>query len=221
MRCLKIKYVACLLGLTGLMLGIGCKKDDGYYDFKNNAQAFNGSTYEYLQSKKGMFDSLLKVLAITPLGDSLKKGNNTLFAPTDLCFKAMMENLNAIRKVQGKDALHLGTVDKDELDSLLEKYIIRGIIPSDSMTYADGLMIYTMQTGYPMHGKQRATDATGYVGGGPHYIDFSDTKRTQYIISWVGTVTSSIDLRTKNGVVHVLKDDHVIGFNEFMTRLNN
>jgi uncharacterized surface protein with fasciclin (FAS1) repeats len=221
MRCFNIKYTACVLGLAGLILAIGCKKDNGYYDYKNNAQVFNGSTYEYLKAKPGMFDSLVKVLDVTALADSLKEGQYTLFAPTDLSFKFMMENLNAVRKVQGKGPLHLGTVDKDELDSIIIKYVLRGATPSDSMTFADGLALTSIQTGYPMHGKQHSTDATGYVGGGPHFIEFSDTKRSQYIRMWISATTSSIDLRTKNGVINVLRDDHVIGFNEFITRLNN
>jgi hypothetical protein len=54
------KYMSVLL--LGSMLVAGCSKDKGDYNYINSTVAFPGTTYDYLKSKKGIFDSLLFVI---------------------------------------------------------------------------------------------------------------------------------------------------------------
>jgi hypothetical protein len=45
-------------------------------------------------------------------------------------------------------------------------------------------------------------------------------RKSKYTREWVTTTTQSVNLATTTGMVHVLRDDHAFGFDEFVLRLN-
>ena len=207
-------------GLVILFLYAGCKKDNGYYAHENTIHQFSGNTYDFLKSQVGVYDSFLYVIDKVGLTDSLKDGNYTVFAPTNASFQEAISNMNNLRKAQGRPLLYLATVAEDELDSMTTRYLIRGVIPSDSMSGQDGINLTSARYDYIMHGKYVSTRAEGYTEGGPGVIEFSNTKRVIYTRQWSTSQTVAVDIRTSNGLVNVMDRNHIFWFDEFIGRVN-
>lgn len=210
----------CVLILGIVLLMNACKKDGGDYRYSNAQHLFPGNSYEYLKSNTGRFDSLLLVLDRLHLSDSLKTGKYTLFAPTNTSFRFVLENLNDIRKAKQLPPIYLQQADSAQLDTMMTKYIVRQVFNAGDMNYADGITMYSVRYTYSMNGRQRTTNAEGVIGGGPAYLEYSDMRKSKYTREWVTTTTQSVNLATTTGMVHVLRDDHAFGFDEFVLRLN-
>jgi len=200
--------------LIALFLSFGsCKKNDGAYDRSDaKDQPLNGSVYDYLNSKPGMFDSLLYVVDRLGLTDTLKKEDITLFAPTNESFIQVVNKKNLGRTLKGKPPVFLKDVDPAFLDSLMCRYIIRGTYSADSLRLIDGVMLNSVRYNYPMNAKLNTANASGYVGGGPGTIDFYFTKRSVFTIDWIKTTADAINIKTANGYVHILENTHPFGF---------
>ncbi|SEW52991.1 carbohydrate-binding protein [Chitinophaga arvensicola] len=207
-------------GLVILFLYAGCKKDSGYYDHENVIHEFKGNTYEFLKSQTGVYDSFLLVIDRAGLTDSLKKGNYTVFAPTNASFSEAISNMNNLRKAQGRPLLYLSTAAANEMDSMVTRYIIPGIIPSDSMSKQDGIDMRGVRYNYRMHGRYVSTRSEGYTEGGPGIIEFSNTKNVIYTRQWSTSTTVTVDIKTTNGLVNVMDRNHIFGFDEFIGRIN-
>ncbi|PST82431.1 ATP/GTP-binding protein [Pedobacter yulinensis] len=197
----------------------GCQKDGGYYDPEPIQGQFEGNTYQYLKSKPGVFDSLIKVIDRMGLQATLSDSNVTLFAIANPSFQLSLTNLNRLRRASDKDPLFLSNIDGVQLDTMASYYIVRGSLPTDSMLLQDGKNLRSVRFGYPMHAKVTRRSASGQTGAGPEVIDFSNTKKSQFIRYWAGATTASNNIRTRNGIVHILSQDHLFGFDEFVTRL--
>lgn len=216
-----IKMLTGLLitcSLTGLLY-TGCKKDKGFYAYENQLKTFDGNIYEFLESQH-QYDSFLLAVNRVALDDSLRTGAYTVFAPADVSFNQAIESMNTLRNMQDRPQMHIGTVPLEQLDSLVCRYIVRGVVRADSMLFQDGLTLPAVRYAYPMHGKLTYTDAEGHVKGGPGVIRFSDTKGVIYTNRWSSATTMAIDIRTTNGIVNILEKDHMFGFDEFIRRMN-
>jgi len=213
---MKTNYI--ILIAIGISLLSSCAKDGGYYDRKLETVVYNGTVYEYLKSKPGVFDSLIKV--IDRIGDQSILDNEeiTLFAPTNQSFQLAIQNLNNTRRIAEEPFEYLANVELVHLDTMTSQYIIRGKLPTDSMQKQDGIPLTSFKYGYPMHSKINYINSSGYVAGGPTVINFSDTKQSLFLRNWVTTPTISINIKTKNGIVHILNNEHVFGFNDFVRR---
>jgi hypothetical protein len=199
-----------------------CKKDSIYHDYENTIKEFDGTALQYLQAQKNTFDSLLLVLDRLPdLKDSLSTKSITLFAPTNQSFQAAIKNLNIERKAQGKSLMYLKNCDLAELDVLTTRYILRGTRTTDSYApFADGLNLNSIKYNYPMHIQYNKLNASGFVGGGPQSVIFSDPKGSIFEKYWENANTNAVNIKTKNAIVNVLAPLHDYGFNEFIIRVN-
>lgn len=221
MKKLKNIFGEVALGLCccAIFLHSGCGKDNGFYNEIDNDKNIPLNTYDYLKSKRGVYDSLLLVIDRVGLADTLRNESVTLFALSNSNFKLAMTNLNNLRRTTGKDPLFLSNVDIKHLDTLITKYIIRGIYTSEALDEQDGLTFYGVRYSRMMHGKLAASTSSGYGNGGPAYIKLDDTKQSIFVKNWVSTTTGSVNIKTTNGIVHIIEPNHVFGFNEFVTRL--
>lgn len=199
-----------------------CKKDSGAYNFENQVNEYDGNLYEYLKSQPGVYDSLLKVAdRVSWFKDSLRTDANfTLFAPTNRSFTIALLNLNNVRVADKRPKINLGTAKLEQLDTMLNRYLIRGKYTTDSLLLTDGAILGTSRYNYEMHGMEVNSNAYGFVKGGPKTIMYSDMKGSQYIVQWQRTTTQAVNIFTKNAVVHVLNPAHEFGFSEFTQRLN-
>ncbi|MCU7549416.1 fasciclin domain-containing protein [Chitinophagaceae bacterium LB-8] len=215
----------CLVAISMFSL-TSCRKDDTYYNYKTTAGAYNGTTYEYLQSQTGLYDSLLLVLGrVTGLADSLKTGSVTLFAANNSSFSLALQNINQARKDSLPKVLPpvtLSTMDSTTLDMFLARYIIPGKLASDSLKgYTDGRMAASIRYGYNMQVQYVPTNAAGFLNGGPKAICFSDPKNSLFVKNWVRVNTMTVDIKTSNGIVHLLPPGHDFGFGYEFIRLIN
>lgn len=215
----RISIFIATVAIMGLFLVNSCTKDQGYYEPVALDKDFAGDTYAYLQSKPGVYDSLLQAIDRLGLESTLRDSNITLFAMTNQSFQLAITNLNNIRSLADRMPEYIATIDYDHLDTMLTQYIIRGKYVSDSLEKQDGLMLQGVRHGYPMHAKLTRATSSGFLQGGPTLIDFSDTKMSQFRRDWITTTTGSINVGTSNGVVHVVNNDHVFGFEDFVSRL--
>ncbi|MFC3196066.1 fasciclin domain-containing protein [Parapedobacter deserti] len=204
--------------LAGLMVA-ACAKDSGYYRPTAVENQFDGDTYTYLKSKPGVYDSLLRVIDRMELEPTLRDSNITLFALTNESFQLAITNLNNIRLLADRPSEYLSTINARHLDTMITQYIIRGKYPTDSMMLQDGIALEAVRHGYPMHAQLAHTTSSGFLGGGPSTISFSDTKKSQFRRNWISTNTGSINIATDNAFVHVISNDHVFGFGDFVSRL--
>jgi hypothetical protein len=228
------KYLVALL-LGALIFQVGCKREAGYYKQENINTGTDLNMYDYLKSKTGVYDSLLFLIDAFKMKAYLTDSNVTLFAPSNSSFQTAMLNLNNIRRAQNKNAVFLreivvGTTtvkkelakkkaDSMNLDTMVSRYIIRGLFKSGDFSVGDGRELISARSAFPMHGKRLYADAQGWQNGGSEVIEFANTKRSVFVPNWATTTTSSVNIQAKNGVIHLLEPDHVFGFDEFSRRL--
>lgn len=216
-----LQWPILVLALMAMTL-TACKKNSEYYNYENTVKEFKGNVFEYLQAQPHTFDSLLLVLDRLPdLKDSLSNENVTFFAPTNASFQVAIKNLNIQRKIDGKMPLYLQNCDLASLDILTCRYIINGGRTTDSYAAAvDGTFLQSIKYNYPMHVQYDKLNASGFVGGGPQSVIYSDPKGSIFVKNWERSNTNAVNIKAKNGVINILAPLHDYGFNEFVVRVN-
>jgi len=175
----------------------------------------------------------------------------TVFAVPNGCFQEAITRLNNYRHVKGKgDDIYLKdlliepfvvieklpgeTPEADsiiiehpydyrlQLDSLVSRYIFRGTLNTDSLqTYVDGLHTQDFQFNYRMHIQYERQSASGVTGMGGRRLVLSDKNGTQLATKWDRSETQAIDIKTKNGYVHILNNGHEFGFSKLISEFQN
>ncbi len=204
------------------LFALACKKDDGAYNYENEANVFDGNAYAYLKSQTGKYDSLLKVCErVSWAKDTLTNGKAiTLFSLTNRNFSVALNALNNLRLSQNKKALSIANLDADQLGILLDRYIVTNKITTDSLHFADGAFLTSTRFKYGMNAQELNSNASGYVFGGPKGVVYSDVKNSQYTKEWKSATTQAVNIETNNAIIHVLSASHEFGFGEFLIRLN-
>ncbi|PSL46254.1 hypothetical protein CLV51_103230 [Chitinophaga niastensis] len=220
----KRNYYAGTLCLLLLMVGLvftGCQKDGGYKEYTKGDTQTDANMYDYLKSRTGVFDSMVIVIDRLGLKRVMSNTQITVFGITNTSFVTALRNLNVLREKEGLGTLSLADLDQKNLDTLFCRYLIPGVYATDSLRqYPDGRGINSIKYAREMNLQLFTQAASGYDGGGPKYIIYSDTKASFYISKWVRANTMSMDTYARNGVLHVLSGDHEFGFNEFISRFN-
>lgn len=230
------KYVASML-VVAVVFQTGCKKEKGYYDVASVSATGTTNTYQYLKSKTNVYDSLLLLVDRLGIAKTLSDSTVTVFAPQNSSFQIAITNLNAVRKAAGQTPIYLSQIaaggkgitnaklkakaiqDSTMIDTLVSRYIIRRKFVSKDFAIGDGQFIYSVRGGYPMHGQRVYADAQGYQNGGSEIIQFSNTRRSLFTDRWQKALTSSVNIQTTNGIVHLLQPNHSFGFEEFVSRM--
>ncbi|MES2426465.1 MAG: hypothetical protein V4560_05805 [Bacteroidota bacterium] len=230
------KYLVAILVIV-LIFQTGCKKESGYYQSAPVINTSNLTTYDYLKSKAGVYDSLLFLVDKFGIKKTLTDSAVTLFAPSNSSFQIAIQNLNQARAKVGQTPIYLAQIaaggvqvtnsrlkpkairDSAQLDTMTSMYIIRKLFYAEDFAIGDGQTVFSVRGGYPMHGQRIFADAEGFQGGGSEVIQFANTKRSLFIARWSTTTTSSVNIKTKNGIVHLLRGDFGFGFDQFVSRL--
>lgn len=222
-----MKLNAIIIASLIVLAIAGCNKvDSTYKNVKAPEITFPGNAYEYLQSKSGVFDSLLKAINRVPgLADTLKKKEVTLFAPNNRSFELALFNINQARmdSVPHLNPVAINSINVDVLDSTLCKYIIKGKIKSNELynTLSDGRDVETVKYNYVMNMKLLFTNANGYVAGGPTMLNYSDRNGSIFTRYWITTQTATIDISADNAVINLLASGHDFGFGSTFIRAVN
>jgi hypothetical protein len=213
--------ISCLLVLIAGLLIAGCQKDGGYKAYTKGQTQIDANMYDYLKSRVGVFDSMVLVIDRVGLKRVMSNTQITLFAVTNTSFITAMRNLNVLREKEGLPPVSLMDLDKAHLDTLFCRYVVPGVYPTDSLReYPDGRGINSLKYSREVNLQLYSQAASGYGGGGPKYVIYSDTKGSFYINRWIRANTISMDTYVRNGVMHILSGDHEFGFNEFISRFN-
>lgn len=201
-----------------------CKKgNDYYYNYNDEASVYDGTILKYLESKPETYDSLLLVLDRFPsIRQALDSDETfTLFAPTNRSFEIAVDALNTTRALTNKQPLYLEDVPGNDLDSLVSRYIFESELDIDELKpFIDGLNIDSYKYGYRMHAQYNVLSASGLINGGQQQIIFSDVNNSIFQRYWQNINTSAVNIKTKNGVIHVLASGHDFGFNKFTSKFS-
>lgn len=218
---MKRKNQWLLLLLTGICIGaLSCKKE---YFAGGNLQkgVFNISSYEFLKTKPFQFDTLVTVVELAGLKETIDKENVTFFAPTDHAIKKSMDMLNQMRYVESKDSIFIKDIPPYIWKKYLSEYIIRDKYLLKDIARYDPLQlnVYPGQymasyNGYIMNLGVRFSDYQGTKDVGPRTVIFTNIGDIGNPLNISSEVATS-DLQTTNGVIHVLNDNHVFGFSSF------
>ncbi|GAA4311271.1 carbohydrate-binding protein [Compostibacter hankyongensis] len=199
----------CLLALQA------CQKDNEFRNAKP-VQEVGLNSYDFLSQQQGLYDTLLYLLRKTGLDEQVKKEAVTFFVPQDFSIFAAMDNLNYNRKQRGQQPnWTLDSIPAAVWDTLLSRYLVKGIINSDSVDLADGVTLNTL-AGHAMNARTVHVNASGIEDGGPILIQYNDMNDSRFIRDWVPATTQTADLKTQNGEIHVLDTKHIFGFNSFI-----
>jgi hypothetical protein len=228
------RYLVAFL-FSAIIFQVGCKKEKGYYSTPNLTTGTSLNIYDYLKSKPGVYDSLLLVIDQLKMQGTLRDSSISLFAVSNSSFQIAIKNLNDARRANDKKAIFLRELasgfaankndlekaknDSSHLDTMVSRYIIKGLFKSTDFSVGDGRELFSVRGSYPMHGKRQYADAQGMQNGGPEVIEFANTKRSVFTPNWAFAYTSSVNIQAKNGIVHLIQTDHVFGFDEFVRRL--
>ncbi|HVI48122.1 MAG TPA: carbohydrate-binding protein [Chitinophaga sp.] len=194
----------------------GCEK--GMDDYRNAKPASEVpvSTYDFLKQQGDLYDTLVLLIDRTKLTDTLKNQTVTFFVPQDISIATALYNLNFTRSKLGyKGNWTLDSVPLKVWDSLLRRYIVRGVVNADSLRYADGTDLISLY-GHAMNGKTSGTNASGAVNGGTQLVLYSDKNDSRFSKDWSVATTQNVDVKTKNGMMHILESKHVFGFTSFV-----
>ncbi|SKC07693.1 Fasciclin domain-containing protein [Sphingobacterium nematocida] len=217
-----LRQFLLLFPLIALVFGSCEKGDDFYYDYQAEEKVYEGTIYAYLKSHKGVYDSLLRVLDRVP--DLRRKLDNadstlTLFAATNRSFEIAVGSLNTTRKLTGKAPLYLEDVKLEDLDSMVNRYVLNQPYYTETLApFIDGQMVTSTKTDYKMHIQFQVLNASGFVGGGQRQLVFSDTNNSIFQRYWQRVNTLAVDVKTSNGVIHILSGGHDFGFNKFTSK---
>ncbi len=206
-----------------------CKGDEYYTDGGLANGKFEGTVMQYLMSKPKEFDSLVQIIKLAGLDETLSSEEVTFFAPTDVNIKSLIGRLDqggVNRRLynEGKDTIKvLGDVDSEIWRKYLLRYVFRG--KNKLMDYPQidfqQKVIYPGQIYYSLNNSVANVgvvykDANGirYMGYRQLNISFiPDVSRPND--NWVTVPVSSSDIEPSNGVVHVLQvSGSQLGFNQ-------
>jgi hypothetical protein len=109
-----------------------------------------------------------------------------------------------------------------QLDSLVSRYVFRGALNSEFLTaYADGMHNQDFQFNYRMHIQFEQQNASGIEGMGRRRLILSDENNTQLAANWDRSESQTIDIKTKNGYIHILNPGHEFGFSKLISQFQN
>lgn len=208
-----------LVIIIGTIFLSACKKD--YYIDGGLAKAqYDGSIYDYLSNDPYWFDTVTYIIDRAGLKDMLSNDTVTFFAPTDDAIKAVMVALNQTRYANVEDSVHIQDIDSSVWRYFLSMYILKGKYLAQNFARVDPVNV----TAYP--GIDYVTYGGFIVNIGLEYGDYNNVQAVGARIILLTDITNdpnnfrsdpavtvmSSDIQPTNGVLHVLNNNNILGF---------
>lgn len=209
-----------LVLICGLAMLQACSKDDYYVDGGLADPVYNGTIYNYLEEKKLYFDTIKHIVDLAGLKDMFSNDTITFFAPTDDAVKQAMLAINAVRWSLDQDSVHIDDIGQEVWRKFLGMYIMEGKrvagtfprVNPDNISAFPGIN-YVMLDGYILNIGLVYTNYNGVEAVGPRLLQLTDItfdpsnfRNNPYVM------IASSDIQPKNGVIHALKNNHLLGF---------
>lgn len=222
-----------LPSLLILLIGFSCSKD--YFDDSGTHKAkFDGNMLQYLQvngqDERGLFDSLLTVINLAGLENTVANDKITFFAPTDFSIGYAIRQLNLRLFNDGQDTVtQLSEVDGRVWKKILEGYMIKGNLGIVDFPQVDTMELnafpgalyqtldedLTMNVGVVFHDLKNDGVTIKYQG--PRQLVYSyipDMSNPKSF--WINGYVSTSNIEPTNGRLHVIRYlDHQLGFTPF------
>nr|WP_068888807.1 fasciclin domain-containing protein [Pedobacter panaciterrae] len=204
------------IAFIGILFIVGCGDKyfaDGGNQPSNQSGVLGVSTMDYLKSQSE-FDTLTTLIRLTGLEEAVNSKGNTFLAPRDYSIHNYFELL--FTDPENKPAT-LDAIPKEEMDKIAQ--ILKNyIIPNEEIVRSKLLTTYSYVT--TLGGKRARfnivqQDYLGNVNMGAKSIIFSlNTSPTGQPERYQSIQVATADLRSTNGVLHLLNSDtHIFGFN--------
>jgi len=213
------RIISFMLCSCIILVFASCKKEY-FKDTGTHKGIFAGNSAQYLGTNPLLFDTVAYVINKSGLEDVLAKEQVTFFVPTDRAVKFAMDALNDYRFTVGKDSAQMSNIPAGVWRKFLSRYIIRGKYMARDFARRDELKLeafpgqyFETLDGFVMNIGLIYSNYGGVDAVGPRtlrltYIkDLADPTRDRTLSD-----VASSDLQTDNGVVHVLMDGHLFGF---------
>ena len=223
----KGKSFICLLGvLFSAILLNSCQTDDYLIDGGKSNPYFEGTVMEYLESRKDLFEDLVTVIKLTKWKDIFSDENSelTFFAPTDFSIDRSVDNLNRyLYDMAGLDKItDLSQVKPKVWEDMIGMYVVEGKYRLNDIAQIDTVALSTFpgQTNYTYDKTYKLTmgvcygDANGIKYAGYRQIMCANQDYGIPIYAYV----ASCNIEPHNGIVHVLRFDHIFGYSAITFR---
>ena len=219
-----IKKLIPLAVCTILLSGMGCQKKDYFENTGTHEANFQGNVLQYLQSKPGMFDSVVKIIQLAGMNQVFENEEITFFAPADSSIRSTLRFLNSSLAMLGQpEVKRMEQIKPEVWRQQLSRYLFKGkkgmndfpqLDPANVSAYPG--RIYSSYSGEIMNVGVIYNDAGGvkYAGYRQLVLSFIPSQSTPLDYqSWYPVVVASVNIAPTNGYVHALKfSQHNFGF---------
>ncbi|HRP54920.1 fasciclin domain-containing protein [Agriterribacter sp.] len=205
------------IALVTVVFVSGCSKDyfaDGGVLDPDETATLGMSTMDYLKSRPDVFDTLTALITLTGLEGAVNADGSTFLAPKNY---SIHNYFNLVFPDPEKRPKTFGDFTDEEMEAIAE--ILKNyIIPGKEVVRSGLGTAYSYDTTY---GGVKArfnivqSDYLGNVNMGARNIVFSLNKGMPGTFEiYLSVPVETADLRSTNGIVHVLAaDSHIFGFN--------
>ena len=219
-----------VLSLLSLIIIWSCSDDDYLISTGIHEAQFEGTIFDYLNSKPIHFDSVTKIIELAGMEEVFNEDTITFFAPSNPSIIQSVRALNANLYSRGQDTVSdLNQVSPEVWRELLSLYIVEGEYLLKDIPQLDTINLdafsgqgFISYGGRPMNVGVVYFDAgeVQYAGYRQLYYSYMSNLANQEE-SMINVAVASSDIQPNNGVVHVLRYvNHPFGFREniFVTR---
>ncbi len=206
--------------LLAITLAIASCKKDYFVDGGLSDPHYDGSIYDYLKAKPYWFDTVTYIIEQAGMKELLENDTVTFFSPTDDAVKAAMESLNAYRYDNVEDSVYLEDIDPEVWRYFLSMYILKGRFLAKDFArvdpdniYAYSGIDYITSEGFIVNIGLLYQDYKGVQDVGARIIRLTDiTADPDHFRNCPAVTVMTSDIQPKNGVLHVLNNNYVLGF---------
>lgn len=205
------------IAFIGILFSIGCS--DKYFEDGGNLPADqNGnlqvSTMDYLKNNPASFDTLATLLSLTNLEAQVNAKGNTFLAPRDYSIHNYFKLIFTDPEKTPKTLAEIPQEEMDKIKVILSNYII----PNEEIVRNKLATTYSYTstaTGTKARFNILKGDYLGNVNMGAESVVFSLNMSPAGMREVYQSVqVATADLRSTNGIVHVLtSESHILGFN--------
>lgn len=208
-----------LLILLATILLSSCNNDDYLIDGGISSPYYDGNVMEFLESRPDLFDDLVKVVKMTKWENVFRNESEeiTFFAPTDFSIENSVTYLNDyLYKYTNKDKITDFSQIKPEVwEDLLAMYVMKGKYRLKDIAQIDTVALSTFpgQTNFTYDESYKMTMGVYYEDA--NGIKYAGARRVLYSYPDAGRIysyVSTCNLEPHNGIIHVLRLDHYLGF---------
>lgn len=196
----------------------GCSSNDYLVDGGKSNPYYDGNVMQYLESRPDLFKDLVTVIKLTKWEDILKNEEVTFFAPTDFTIAKSVDRMNYnLYNYKGMDKItDLSQVKPKVWEDLIGMYVMEGKYRLNDIAQLDTAAVsaFPGQTNFTYDRSYKMTMGVCY--GDANGIKYAGYRQVMYAYQDFGypeyAYVSSCNIEPVNGIVHVLRLDHYLGF---------